>query len=257
MSTCDHTSTKLCVPEELSGEAHRKFDDDLQRILSSGAKEVSLDTSQLKWVTSSHISLLWDVYSECRECGARAILVSPTPELIKVLQVLDLYDILIAKELDPASCVQLTKAVQFPQGSSGEVYADEFRANVLSIEQAMGGFMRFLRSLDLSEILEFELRSVFYEVTTNIRIHGQTEEQAPIVFSACANSEKINLVFADSGQGFDPTSAEVEFDLEKASRSGQKRGFGINLIRKLTDHIEYKRRDGKTNVLSLEKNWSR
>jgi len=244
----------IAIPSDLSAESMAGFDERLRDLLRKGPDKIALDSSQLKIVTSSHINVLWQVYQTCADAGVEVKLQSPSAGLVRILKVLDLYDVF--GESRDIVYTRLKEAVKIESVDGAETYADEFRANVGSINDALDEFLRFLKRLCLHEITEYELRSVFYEVVTNIRTHANIEGNDLIVFTCRADESKILLVFADSGIPFDLTSVTADFDLRATARNGQTRGFGITLIRMLTDTISYTRRDDVINVLTLKKKWN-
>ena len=105
-------------------------------------------------------------------------------------------------------------------------------------------------------MLRFELKTIFYEVTTNIRNYSGLKEDELIVFTARPRRDGITLTFADRGLPFNPTTQIDDFNARKAARKKQSRGFGIVMVRRMADRITYVRQAGSTNMLTLEKKWS-
>lgn len=250
----DHVVTPtLLVPADLSDDAVTRFDRGLKEFLGEHPVSIALDVSQLEHVTSSHIKLLWQAYNICLDAGVTMKLKSPSPGLVRVLKVLDLYELLA--EDHESMRPQLRKAVRIESGEIPPLYADEFTADSCSIDEALEGFLKFLRCFTLPEVVIFELRTVFYEVATNIRSHAQMGDDDLVVFSARVEGSKLIMVFADFGVPFDSKSSTVDFDPRTASKNGQTRGFGLTLVRRLTDKMSYVRMNDVINVLTLEKKW--
>jgi len=243
----------LLVPADLSNDAMTHFDRGLKKLLTEDPQTIAFDTSQLKYVTSSHIKLLWQIYNICLDAGVTMKLKSPSPGLVRVLKVLDLYELLT--ENFESMRPQLRKAVRIESGEIPPPYADEFRADSRSIDEALEGFLKFLRRFTLPEVVIFELRTVFYEVATNIRSHAQMGDDDLVVFTARFEGSKLIMVFADSGIPFDQISSTLDFDPQTASKNGQTRGLGLTLVRRLTDKMSYVRMNDVINVLTLEKKW--
>ena len=63
------------------------------------------------------------------------------------------------------------------------------------------------------------------------------------------------MEFQYRGVRFDPTNKKLEFDIRVAAQSGQKRGYGLLMINRMTDSIKYNQKDTDCNVLTLEKHW--
>lgn len=243
----------ITIPADLSGDSVADLDENLKSLLQKNPKVIILDSSQMEHVTSSHINALWQAHQLCKDAGVEMRLKSPSPGLIRVLKVLDLYSV-FAKDQD-FDASQLRQAVQIELGDRTETYSDEFHADLDSMNAALEEFLKYLKCLHLPETVEYELRTVFYEVTTNIRTHARIERDSLIEFASRVDGSKIVLTFADSGMPFDPTGLATDMDMQTASKNGQSRGFGITLIRKLTDKISYVRRDDAVNVLTIEKRW--
>ena len=243
----------LAVPPDLSESALIGFDRRLNDLLKSDPGTVSVDSSIWQQVTSSHIHVLWLAYKQCSDCGAQMQLVSPTPELVRVLRVLDLYDVFIGIDLEKTSEVSVP-APPDVQGQRLE-YADDITLSIKSIDNALAEFMKFLNSVQMPDATAFELRTLFYEVATNIRVHGHMEEGELVVFTCHVEEAKITLAFADSGQPFDPTTTSADIDVLSAVANRRTRGFGIMMIRKMADRVSYVRKQNAVNVLTLEKTW--
>lgn len=87
------------------------------------------------------------------------------------------------------------------------------------------------------------------EILVNIVSHGYGEQSAhsPIEIDLTANVASIVLEFRDQAPPFDPLSApERDPDDERLG------GWGIPLLKTLTDHISY-RREGAYNILRLSR----
>jgi len=244
----------LLAPAELSDDAVTRFDRELKELLMGDPVSIALDVSQLEHVTSSHIRLLWQAYHICLDAGVTMELKSLSSGLARVLKVLDLYELLA----DDHESIhqQLRRAVRIESGEILHTYVDEFTVDSHSIDEALEGFLKFLRRFTLSEVVIFELRTVFYEVATNIRLHAQMGNQDLVVFSARVEGSKLIMVFADSGVPFDSKSSTVDFDPRTVSKAEQTRGFGLTLVRRLTDKMSYSRLNDVINVLALEKKWN-
>jgi len=251
----DHVVTPtLLVPADLSDNAVTRFDGRLKELLAKSPMSIAFDVSQLENVTSSHIKLLWQAYHVCLDAGVTMKLKSLSPGLVRVLKVLDLYELLA--EDHESMRPQLRKAVRIKPRGVPPPYADEFPTDSRSIDEALEGFLKYLRRFTLPEVVIFELRTVFYEVAANIRSYARMGDDDIVVFSARVEGSKLIMVFADSGVPFDPKSTTVDFDPRTASKNGQTRGFGLTLVRRLTDKMSYVRMNDVINVLTLEKKWN-
>ena len=239
MCTETREQLRISVPVVLSDKSEYKFYEELETILRNSSDTVALECSQLTHVTSSHVNLLWQTKHKCDEANKELHLAFPTKSLLRVLQILDLDELF-----------------EYEHDDLPGQYSDEFGANSDSINVALDRFARFLSLADVPDVIKFELRTVFYEVATNIRTHSGLGENSPIHFIADPQTSGMTLTFEDEGPAFDPTTRAGELDLKRAARDGQKRGFGIVMIHKMVDKIDYDRRSNDTNVLTIHKNWS-
>ncbi len=246
----------LVLPEQLSSDTEHRFDDQLEACLQQRPQAVEIDSSQLGVVTSAHVALLVHIFKTCRQAGIVVRLVSPALDLARVLQVLDLYELFVDGNAPDAMLLMSNSTCPNIAAGTEEVYSDEFSADAEGINRATEDFRQALKRLHISPLVASELRTVFYEVATNIRNHACLNCRERVKFESWTTKSRIMMVFTDSGQPFDPTMIPVEMDLTRAATDRQKDGLGIAIIRKLTDRMSYERRDNTTNVLKLEKRWS-
>ncbi len=214
---------------------------------------MNLDCSRLKRVSADHISCLCGAYRACEEAGVPVRLESLPPGLIQVLGVLGLEE-LFGGNAEPGSNSR-NRAFRWAAEGFRRVHVDQFRGEIKDVNRSSAVFLDYLKSLKLSEIAAFELQTVFYEIAMNIAAHGNTARDERIVFTAEADDTGIVMAFTDSGDPFDPTEHEVEYEPQSAGRERRKRGLGITMIRRLMDKITYCRKHDSINVLTAEKNW--
>jgi anti-sigma regulatory factor (Ser/Thr protein kinase)/anti-anti-sigma regulatory factor len=240
------------VPAELSPEASSQFEQVLNEYIECKPSVVCIDCHSLDHVTSSHISLLVWAFQSCALKDIKIQLESPTDNLVWVLKVLDLNEYFAGD--NKTECELQT----LPRGKAiSGIFANEFTAGSEGISGGLDEFMDFLTPLELPKMLKFELKTIFYEIATNIRNHSRIGDDESIVFTAKTDKNKIVMVFADSGIPFDMARENREIDPIIAGKNRQKSGLGIALINKLADKIHYMRENDAINVLIVEKNWSK
>ncbi|MEW5995684.1 MAG: STAS domain-containing protein, partial [Candidatus Zixiibacteriota bacterium] len=161
----------IVVPAGLSDDFLAGFDARLKSLQQKDCRVVTLDCSQLENPTSSHVNVLWRAYQSCAEAGKEVRLKSPTPALIRVLQAMDLAEFFTWDKTPVLT--QQRRAAQPEPGGVTRRYFDAFVTDVGGIDKALEDFLRFVARLQLPEVTEFELRTIFYEVATNIRTHGR------------------------------------------------------------------------------------
>ena len=228
-------SPAIPVPGNLTSSTLTTFYTELDNQLKESPNEIVLDCSRLDHATSNHISLLWETLQRSKQAGIPMRLLSVRYGLKRVLEILDLYD-LFEISTEGSTALQL-----------------KIRLTSDDIDQALNQFQVFLKRLDLVEICAFDLETAFYEVITNIRLHGRLNQDDLIEFTVTPNHEKIAMQFVDSGPLFDLTSRGSSFDPQQAIKSSQKRGFGLILIKRLVDNLSYERLEDRLNVVTLEK----
>ncbi len=243
----------ITVPEDIREEVIKGFYVELSSLLTTSPEEVAVDTSAWKSITSSHIHVLWHAYQRCTENGVRMHLISPSTGLIRVLRVLDLYDLITGGVDDSPNNTKET--VRLSTGPGVHKYVDDFGVDLESIDQALKQFMNFLKEFGVSEIIKAELQLLFYEVATNIKCHSRMMRDARVVFCAVTEKTKLIMTFADSGRPYNPNASTADIDVITSGRNRKTRGFGIMMIRKLANRITYVRKFDNMNILTLEKKW--
>ena len=180
-------------------------------------------------------------------------LISISEGLLRVLKVLDLYDLLVEQE-DQKSVSSKRRVI--PEiDTDNNVIEMEFEATNNSIKSNIVLLKKFLDKLNLEEISILEIETIFYEVATNIRLHAQTNEKDLIRLTATLFSDKIALKFVYSGISFDSTARVKDYDPGTVIKQRQKRGYGLIMINRMADEISYKRTDNDLNELYIEKYW--
>ncbi len=245
---------RLKVPADLSPKEVEAFDASVARVIEKGPHTLMLDCTALSQVTSSHVNMLWRTHLVGSDAGVSVRLASAPDGLIRVLKALDLYDLF--SETGETQKISIPLLLPSAPARPTEVYNDSFCCSVESMNTAQAKFLDFLDRIQAPDMIGFELRTIFHEVTSNIHTYADLTAESVIELQAHSGPEKITLTFADSGTPFDPTSKPAEIDFARAARTGQKRGFGIVMLHKLTDHMTYCRKDGRVNELTVEKNWS-
>lgn len=238
----------LIVPGDFAQGQDKAFYASLKEEIRSNPRQVHLDCSELHLVQSSHIGLLWVARDICSRTSTKVVLRNANGTLLDSLRVLDLAEFFGIDELPVRLPVKSASAVK---SSSNEAnYTSSFPASIADINAGLDGFVGFLKTLNIGDELSFNMRTVFYEVATNIRCHSGLKENDLIEFRASYENGMLTQFFQDNGMPFDPTTIETDFDPQTAAHSRRTRGFGISLIKGLVSDVTYKRTD-KGNLLSL------
>jgi anti-sigma regulatory factor (Ser/Thr protein kinase)/anti-anti-sigma regulatory factor len=255
MSVKASRTVTLIVPADADAETIKGFCTDLDSHLTGEVQDVELDCSLLEHATSMHVNTLWRALSKCEDAGVAMRLVSVTYGLERVLKVLDLYDLFVAER----------DGVEAEPGQGGiETNREAPPMFQLAIEPSEDGIRRaadslhdFTIGLRFGELFAFDVETAFYEVTTNIRIHGGLKQGENIHLLAFIRNGFFRMRFEDSGSPFDPTGKSLEYDPARAVMNRQRQGFGLVMIRRMVDCISYERVNDRMNVLNLDKRISR
>lgn len=251
MSVSAKKTVTLLVPGDVYGDTLEGFFVELSGRLKESPEEILFDCSLLEHATSAHINTLWQAQSMCEDAGVPVRLISVSFGLDRVLAVLDLRDLFVAERDGVEAKTGRRRSVRdrgVPESLSLTV-----APTVEGIREAMRCLHDYLVKLNHGELFAFDLETVFYEVTTNIRLHGQVPEGEHISFMAAPRNGSFYLRFKDQGPYFDPTSHRTNYDPQRAMSQRQTHGFGLAMIRKLVDHISYERQNDSLNILDLEK----
>ena len=205
--------------------------------LGQGVSLIQVDCTLLARVTSSHINALWLAREKCDQQGAAIELLNVSNGLRRVLEAMDLADLFLPESGAPL-CFHL-----------------QLVPTVEGIDSAMSKVVGFLAKSGVPEATAFELQTVLYEVTTNIRCHGQLTSEDSIRFNAQISEQTVRYTFTDNGVAFDPTSRDPNVDYREASRELRQNGFGLAMIARLSDSVEYCRTADDQNHLSINKSW--
>lgn len=243
----------VAIPDDLSNDNLERFYGHLNALLDKKPNEIFLDCSQLLRPTSTHINILWDARYSCNDAGVQMRLISISESMLRVLKVLDLYDLLVEDEDQQA---ERSGRIIIPEiDPDNNVIEIEFKPTDKGIGSGIFKLKGFLGNLNLQEISILEIETIFYEVATNIRLHAQINDNNSVHLTTTLSSDKIVLKFIYPGVSFDPTIRVKDYDPGAAIKQRQKRGYGLVMINRMADKISYNRTDDDLNELKIEKYW--
>lgn len=92
------------------------------------------------------------------------------------------------------------------------------------------------------------------ELFVNICYYAYPEEtgELELVILPCENS--VMLLLEDSGVPFDPRTRAEQTDIQAVAASEETGGFGLPIVRKVMDQLNYQYADGR-NRLTMIKRW--
>lgn len=111
------------------------------------------------------------------------------------------------------------------------------------IEALSNGVELELRGLGIPEERLQELLMAVDEAITNIVMYGYDGEAGPIRITVKRGEGCVTVEIVDGGREFDPTkhpAPRLDVPLEER----QIGGMGVQLMRRMTDGMEYRRKDG-------------
>jgi len=254
MLTNTQTAYRISAPLELDETFIASFLDRLKEMLCKNPKVIEVDCSRLDLVYSRHINTLWQSRLLCEKQNTRMRLVNVSHCLYRILKVLDLYDLFLFENEASLRTSPCPPAPQF--GNRAKMLHLQFGPENDKVIHAQNQFNHFLQQFDLSPILSTELLTLFHEAASNISQHSDIGHSSVIRFTATPSDESILLQFIDDGAPFDPTTIPADFDALAAAQKGKIRGYGLILLRRMSDELSYERSEGQFNILTLEKKWS-
>jgi anti-sigma regulatory factor (Ser/Thr protein kinase) len=119
------------------------------------------------------------------------------------------------------------------------------------VEQVLLFLKSLIGRLNLSEELAYHLELAVTEACLNIIRYAYAESRGEVHLSVWLEAGRIYFEIRDSGRYFDPREVEPP-DLDRYIREGVKGGFGVFLMRRLMEGLDYRREEGQ-NVLTLWK----
>jgi anti-sigma regulatory factor (Ser/Thr protein kinase) len=113
---------------------------------------------------------------------------------------------------------------------------------------------RFIASHGLPSTLAYAVNLALEEVLTNIITHGYDDDEPHAIdIRLSSDPEWITVSVEDDAGSFDPLgTTHAEPDVTASIDDRPIGGLGIFLVKKVMDHLEYRRHDGR-NRLVLKK----
>ena len=102
---------------------------------------------------------------------------------------------------------------------------------------------RYLRDCSLPDTVRNTLLVVTEEVLANIVHYGGCDESSdPIEVKVERENAVVHMEFIDSGAPFNPLEQAGRATAEELIDNRETGGFGVHLVRELTNHQEYTRK---------------
>lgn len=255
MSQVTEQICTIVLPSDCTLPAGDAFEQEVRDAISGMPSLVLLNCQYLDKVVSSHVRLLWSACEMCRDSQVNLRLSHPTTALMRILRTLDLVDSFQYEGTDHYRGQRLDQDLGMEHLPS--TFADTVHPTIDDIDASIARFMSFLADVRVSATTLLELRTIFYEIATNIRFHSGVLPQDQFNVDAHAELDCVTMTFADSGVPFDPTVGTEQIDAVAAARQRKQRGFGLIMVRRLADGLSYHRNPASQNVLTITKKWYR
>ena len=243
------------LPSECTLTEGVVFEKEVQEAISKKPDLVLQDCQYLKRVISSHIRLLWSARERCGDNQAELRLSNPTAALMRILRTLDLVDSFQYEGIDHHRGQRLDQDLGMERVPG--TFTDAVHPTVNGIDDSIAHFMGYLADARVSATTLLELRTIFYEVATNIRLYSGISPQDQFTVDAHTDWDCVTMTFTDSGLQFDPTVGTARLDVVAAAHQRKHRGFGLIMVRRLADTVSYRRDPASGNVLTITKKWCR
>ena len=99
-----------------------------------------------------------------------------------------------------------------------------------------------------------DIEFIVGELCTNVVRHAQTLEEGRFLVTLEYHADKVAIIVEDKGVGLPfkdvREAGSARLDLDGSERLG---GFGLDLVRKMADHIEFRRSDPHGTTVFAEK----
>ncbi len=228
----------LAVMTSVDEASVNAFVAEVQERLKSRPESIRLDCASLVSPSSANVRTLWLARQLCEQHGSHVELHNVPSGLRRVLQILDLAELF---SVEPQDSYRLSIA---------------FAPTEDDINSTMSTLVAFLTGHGVPDAPAFDLQTVFYEVTTNIRRHGQLADNDSVAFKTKISGQTVELTIIDTGMEFDPTvGMGTDLDVEQAGRDHRRGGFGLAMIDRLSNSVTYVRAEQSKNVLGIVKSW--
>lgn len=256
MKTSELNNSVVVIPEKLERLDDAEYKKILFEAINSSSDTVVLDCKFLTRPTSRHVYLLWRSLQECEEQKIKVRLSNVSLQLVRVLVVLDLYDLFMSYG-SPLTCkISQQEEDTFTLKSAADDIRISFSPSEDEIDKSMDDFKKYLERLEIPRTTGYDLITVFYEIATNIRLHSKTESDEIVEFLATPAFDRIRMRFDYGGIEFDPSTKNESYSPEKSAAERKINGYGLVIINKMVDEIKYQRTENEKNRLILEKKWN-
>ncbi len=103
--------------------------------------------------------------------------------------------------------------------------------------------------MDMDDRDIFAIQMAVDEAATNVILHGYDEDKGSLLVTCWQRADDFVVEIRDRGQPFDPSTVP-EPDLYSPLEERREGGLGIYLMRRMMDHVDF-RREGDENIVLM------
>lgn len=220
--------------------------DALESAMNRGCSNVVLDLEHVAYLDSSALGLLVWANRELSPRHGQLVLAGADRNVSRILEISGLVAATptISEVRDPgAALAGFDRSIE-PEVPDWERTL-EFPAVPAALAQARGEVCDLLEPLGIPESVFFDIRVAVGEALANAIRHGSPRGDAdPVSVTVSAYDDRVVIVIADRGEGFDGESSS---DGDPYASSGR----GVMFMRALMDSVEFARLPGGGTAVTL------
>ncbi|MHB1017399.1 MAG: anti-sigma factor antagonist [Coriobacteriia bacterium] len=220
--------------------------DALESAMNRGCSNVVLDLKRVSYLDSSALGLLAWADRKLQPHDGRLVLAGADRNVSRILEISGLVAAApsISEADDPESALAGLDLTVRPEAPNW-VQEIEFPALPASLARVRAEVCEILEPLAIPETVFFDIRVAVGEALANAIRHGSPRGDAdPVSVSVKAYDDRVVLVIADRGTGFD---GEAASDGDPYASSGR----GVMFMRALMDRVDFERLPGGGTAVTL------
>ena len=131
---------------------------------------------------------------------------------------------------------------------SSEHRAQIVRGDYGFLREATAWLMAAIADAGIPQDIADELDFCASELLANIAGYAyDDDERHVVVLRLASEADRIALTIEDDGRAFDPISGDTYVEPDTLDAAGH-RGYGVHLVRRFADEMQYRRDDGRNMV---------
>jgi len=199
-------------------------------LVESGKRSVRVDLGELSFMDSTGVSALVDAARVMLPTGGNVKLVSPSPQVVKVIEKSGASEAFSFEKAAPIGA-RTTRAVKQPVADRIEFEVPS-RAEMIAYIRARAA--DFASSLSFSPEQIEDIRLAVGEASANALRHGANPDWCKVGVKMEKDAHRVKISIIDRGCGFDPSTVCVP-----AVGSLREGGRGIMFMKALMDEVRF------------------